>query len=56
MIETRTNLQVIKQVSHVVPTYHEGGFWFGLRFELDRTGRLNHTMAMRHGKQPTGQA
>ncbi|GMN23247.1 hypothetical protein TIFTF001_040426 [Ficus carica] len=48
MIETRISLHIIKQVSRVVPTYHEGGFWFGPWFELDRAGRLNHSMAIRH--------
>ena len=50
MIETRTSLHVIKQVSCVVPTYHEGGFtWFDPWFELDRAGRLNHSMDTHHG-------
>ena len=48
MIETRTCLHVIKQVSCIVPTYNEGGFWFGLWFELDRTGCLNYSMSTRH--------
>ncbi|GMN56036.1 hypothetical protein TIFTF001_025159 [Ficus carica] len=34
----------------VVPTCHKGGF--GPWFELDWTGRPNHSMAARHGKQP----
>ncbi|GMN54151.1 hypothetical protein TIFTF001_023286 [Ficus carica] len=40
------------KLPHVVLTYHEGGF--GLWFELDWTGRPNHSMAARHGKQPIG--
>ncbi|GMN67079.1 hypothetical protein TIFTF001_036141 [Ficus carica] len=31
----------------VVPTCHEGGF--GQWFELDWTGRPNHSMTARHG-------
>ncbi|GMN63739.1 hypothetical protein TIFTF001_032816 [Ficus carica] len=38
--------------SRVVPTCYEGGF--GQWFELDWTGCRNHSMAARHGKQPTG--
>ncbi|GMN70119.1 hypothetical protein TIFTF001_039163 [Ficus carica] len=34
----------------VVPTCHKGGF--GPWFELDWTGRPNHSMVARHGKQP----
>ncbi|GMN58693.1 hypothetical protein TIFTF001_027805 [Ficus carica] len=43
---------MIRKFSHLVLTCHEGGF--GPWSELDWTGRPNHCMAARHGKQPTG--
>ncbi|GMN64113.1 hypothetical protein TIFTF001_033179 [Ficus carica] len=42
---------MVSKLPRVIPTCHEGGF--GPWFELDWTGRPNHSMATRHGKQPT---
>ncbi|GMN45040.1 hypothetical protein TIFTF001_014224 [Ficus carica] len=43
---------MLSKFSRVLSTCREGGF--GPWFELDWTGRPNHSMAARHGKQPTG--
>ncbi|GMN63712.1 hypothetical protein TIFTF001_032792 [Ficus carica] len=48
-VKEKFSSMMASKLPRVVPTCHEGGF--GPWFELDWTGRPNHSMAARHGKQ-----
>ncbi|GMN31608.1 hypothetical protein TIFTF001_048105 [Ficus carica] len=51
-VKEKFSSKMASKLPRVVPTCHESRF--GPWFELDWTGRPNHSMAARHGKQPIG--